>query len=80
MEMLIKRINNFAELAFGGGTFIKAVKTAVVVGTLLTCINHGDGIIQGNLPDVWKITLTFFVPFCVTTWGAIIGKSSTGKN
>ena len=50
--MLIKRINNFAELAFGGGTFIKAVKTAVVVGTLLTCINHGDGIIQGNLPDV----------------------------
>ena len=50
--MLIKRINNFAELAFGGGTFFKAIKTAVVVGTVLICINHGDGIIQGNLPDI----------------------------
>ena len=78
--MLNKRINNFVELAFGEGTFVKAVKTAVVVGTLLILINHGDGIIQGNLPDAWKITLTFFVPFCVTTWGAIIGKSSTRKN
>ena len=78
--MLIKRINNFAELAFGGGTFFKAIKTAFVVGTLLIGINHGDGIIQGNLPDTWKITLTFFVPFCVTTWGAIVGKSSTRKN
>jgi len=77
---LIKQINNFGELAFGGGTFIKAIKTAVVVGMLLTWINHGDGIIQGNLPDVWKITLTSFTPFCVITWGAIICKSSTGKN
>ena len=61
-------------LAFGDGTPKKAFLTALVVGTILTSINHGDGIITGQWPPVWKILLTFCVPYCVTTWGAITGK------
>ena len=65
---------NFRSLAFGGGTPLKAFLTACVVGTILTIINHGDAIIHGDNPHPLKVVLTYTVPFCVTTWGAITGK------
>lgn len=65
---------NFRNLAFGGGTPMKALLTACVVGSILTTINHGDAIINGNYPHPLKVILTYSVPYCVTTWGAITGK------
>ena len=65
---------DFSQLAFGNGTPKKAIMTALVVGTILTTINHGDVILAGNSPDFLKIILTYCVPYCVTTWGAILGK------
>ena len=65
---------DFSQLAFGNGTPKKAIITALVVGTILTTINHGDVILAGNPPDFLKIILTYCVPYCVTTWGAILGK------
>ena len=62
------------QLAFGDGTPKKALNTALVVGTILTTINHGDVIIRGESINYFKILLTYCVPFCVTTWGAIHGK------
>ena len=47
---------------------------ALVVGTILTSINHGDVIIKGESINYIKILLTYCVPFCVTTWGAVHGK------
>ena len=55
----------FMDLAFGRGTPRKA---------FLTAINHGDLIVAGALPPIWKVALTYCVPYCVTTWGAITGK------
>ena len=26
------------------------------------------------MPPVWKVLLTYCVPYCVTTWGAATGK------
>jgi hypothetical protein len=48
--------------------------TALVVGTILTAINQGTVIASGDLPSslAWKIPLTYCVPFCVATWGALI--------
>ena len=69
---------DFFQLAFGDGTPKKALMTALVVGTILTTINHGDVILRGESINYYKIMLTycvpFCVPFCVTTWGAIHGK------
>ena len=65
---------DFFQLAFGNGTPKKAIMTALVVGTILTTINHGDVILAGNSPYFLKIILTYCVPYCVTTWGAILGK------
>ena len=69
-----KKNHNFFELAFGGGTPLKAFLTACVVGTILIIINHGDDILAGNYPHPFKIVLTYCVPYCVTTWGAMTGK------
>lgn len=52
----------------------RSLATAVVVGTALVAINQGNVLLQGDFPGalVWKIPLTYCVPFCVATWGALI--------
>lgn len=64
------------QMMFGGGTPKKAILTAAVVGTILTIINHGDYIVHGAWPPMIKIALTYLTPYCVTTWGAVTGKSA----
>ena len=64
------------DLLFGDGTPRKAVLTALVVGTILIAINHGDLMLNGMAPPTIKVILTYCVPYCVTTWGAATGKIS----
>jgi hypothetical protein len=44
----------------------------LVVGTILTVINQGDAILTATLTPVllWKIPLTYVVPFAVSTYSA----------
>ncbi|AZV79479.1 hypothetical protein EBB79_17465 [Parasedimentitalea marina] len=63
----------------GDGTPQKALATALVVGTVLTLINHGDQMFAGEFPPVWKVLLTYLTPYCVTTWGAVTGKRAQWK-
>ena len=62
------------QMILGDGTPKKAIFTALVVGTVLTAINQGDVILSGLAPPTWKVILTYCVPYCVATWGAITGK------
>jgi hypothetical protein len=52
----------------------RSVLTALVVGSVLVVINQGNVLLAGNFPGslAWKIPLTYCVPFCVATWGALI--------
>jgi len=70
---------SFTSLVIGDGTPKKALLTALVVGSVLTAINHGDSILAGQNPPLVKVLLTYCVPFCVTTWGAVTGKMSQAK-
>jgi len=56
----------------------RSLVTALVVGTILTAINQGNVLVQGQFPSVllWKIPLTYCVPFCVATWGALVNSRS----
>ena len=47
---------------------------AIIVGTVLTAINQGNLLVQGHFPAAlyWKIPLTYAVPYCVATTGAIL--------
>ena len=64
----------FFQLAFGHGTPKRALMTALVVGTILTMINHGDVILEGGSLNYLKVSLTYCVTFCVTTWGSLHSK------
>lgn len=52
----------------------RSLLTAFVVGTILVAINQGTFIVEGDFRSdlSWKIPLTYCVPFCVATWGALI--------
>jgi hypothetical protein len=52
----------------------RSLLTALVIGTILTAINQGTVLVDGRFPGelYWKIPLTYCVPFCVATWGALI--------
>ncbi|WP_074204620.1 nitrate/nitrite transporter NrtS [Parasphingorhabdus marina] len=49
-------------------TVVRAIKVAIVVGTLLIALNHGDNIATGNWPVWWKIPLTYLVPYSVSSY------------
>ena len=51
----------------------RSFRVALVVGTLLTLLNQGDALIMGRVNDslMWKIPLTYCVPFVVATYGAL---------
>ena len=56
----------------------RSLYTGLVVGTILTGINQGNILLSGHFPAslYWKIPLTYCVPFCVATWGALINSRS----
>ncbi len=51
----------------------RSLRVALVVGTILTLLNQGDIIMAGQWESAlyWKIPLTYCVPFCVATFGAL---------
>ena len=52
----------------------RSLLTALVVGTVLVAINQGTVLAKGSFPGslYWKIPLTYAVPFCVASWGALV--------
>tara|TARA_B100000989_G_scaffold264877_1_gene217501 strand:- start:63 stop:254 length:192 start_codon:yes stop_codon:yes gene_type:complete len=53
------------------GIIRRAFVTSVVVGSVLLIINHGDTMKTQEYPALWKVGLTYLVPFLVTIWGSI---------
>jgi hypothetical protein len=49
----------------------RSFAVAALVGTLLNLINQGDALLVGESLDWLKIVLTFLVPYCVATYGAV---------
>ena len=52
----------------------RAAMIALVVGTILAIINHGDRLISGDISSevVIKILMTYLVPYCVSTYSAVL--------
>ncbi len=62
---------SWLHLAFGGGVPRRSFGIALVVGTILNLINQGDALVAGDPLDWLKIALTYTVPYCVATYGAV---------
>jgi hypothetical protein len=52
----------------------RALYSALIVGTILIAINHGDALIRGEIDSirVFKIILTILVPYLVSTISSVL--------
>ena len=67
------RPNAFA-IATARPTVMRAAKIALVVGTVIALINHGDKMAMGGMDGLaWiKCALTFLVPYAVSTYSTVM--------
>lgn len=52
---------------------IRTISAAVIVGTILFCVNHLDVVLAGEATtSTWvKSAITYLVPFCVANYGVV---------
>ena len=64
-------------LATRPGVVKSSLLVTLIVGTILNLINQGDALL-GDAPIVlWKLCLTYLVPYCVSTYGAVTALRNT---
>jgi hypothetical protein len=69
--LFAQRLRLICRFAAADGVPRRALWVAVVVGTILNLINQGDAIVAGGPIDAVKMALTYLVPYCVATYGAV---------
>jgi hypothetical protein len=52
---------------------------ALIVGVILNLINQGDALFAGGRLNFTKLILTFAVPYCVATYGAVSYRLSMSR-
>jgi hypothetical protein len=57
--------------ALSDGVPRRSLGVALVVGTILNLINQGDALAAGRPLALVKLALTYLVPYCVCTYGAV---------
>ena len=63
--------NPMLRLALSSGVQRRSFYAALVVGTILNLINQGDALWSDGSVNLLKLVLTYLVPYCVATYGAI---------
>jgi hypothetical protein len=66
--------------AISDGVPRRSLVVALIVGGVLNLINQGDAVLAGGAVDWIKIVLTFAVPYCVSTYGAVSYHLKTSHN
>ena len=66
-------MKSWIDIALRKDVVSRGLKVAGIVGTVLVAINQGDVILTGSLPAeaLWKIPLTYCVPYCVSTYASV---------
>ena len=65
------RVATICRCCMSGGIPRRSLAVAIVVGTVLNLINQGDALLAGQSINVLKLLLTYLVPYCVATYGAV---------
>ena len=58
----------------------RSLIVAILVGTILNLINQGDSMINDRHLDLLKGALTYIVPYCVATYGAVAALSNNSSS
>jgi len=48
----------------------RGLAVSLIVGTALNLINQGPEIVAGERPVIWKLALTYLVPYLVASYGS----------
>lgn len=64
-------LSTVCRLCIGDGVPRRSLAVALIVGTILNLINQGDVLFGGASFNLTKILLTYAVPYCVATYGAV---------
>ena len=67
----MERVGRICYCAVSGGVPRRSLVVALIVGTVLNLINQGDAMLSGVPIDLTKLLLTYVVPYCVSTYGAV---------
>jgi len=69
---LVRFARRFGAVALRREICSRAVRTSLLVGSVLALINYGSGIVTLSLGagQLLKIGLTYVVPYCVSTYSA----------
>lgn len=65
---------SLAAIVFERGIVRRSLIIGLIVGTVLNLINQGDALLTGGALVAWKIVLTYCVPYCVSTYGAVTAR------
>ena len=65
-------------LCVADGVPRRSLGVALVVGTILNLINQGDVLFALGAPNLAKLILTYAIPYCVATYGAVSYRLSVG--
>jgi hypothetical protein len=65
------RLSQICRWCVSDGVPRRSFFVASIVGTILNLINQGDALFGGGRLNATKIILTFAVPYCVATYGAV---------
>ena len=66
-------MSSFLHLAVQPSIRRRAIRVALIVGSVFFAINYGDKLIAGTLTglDVFKAMISYCVPYCVSTYSSV---------
>jgi hypothetical protein len=73
------RFSTICRYCFRDGVSRRSAVLSLVVGTILNLINQGDALLAGRPLSPGKLPLTYLLPYCVATCGAVSYRLSSGK-
>lgn len=62
--------NQAMDIALSRDVVLLGLRTSSFVGSLLNLINQGDALFGEASVDLFKLGLTYLVPYCVATYSA----------
>jgi len=67
------KLHQYVHLAKSPSVVKRGIKYSIIVGSVLTFINHGNNLLEGQVSSIriLKIGLTYMVPYVVSSLSSI---------
>jgi hypothetical protein len=78
-ERVVVRLVTICRCCVSDGVPRRSFIVALIVGAILNLLNQGDALFSGGQLNFTKLILTFAVPYCVATYGAVSFRLSLSR-